>query len=377
MPLSGSTAINILEKHGIPNKKNDLTTPIMNKLKINNLVIRDLEETMDRILETSRVELNISTSDFAKLLSNSSILQDIETNIAHKIITELGKGYIPKWLATLQANQKTIVQAHSDMFHYFILFVHASHQVYDKITSRVKDLRISLPDVVRLMLMGRLCKMADDVGVLLSNGSTKSAFAVYRLIYEHAVVGMFLMKSDNSELYKRFADHYHREQKKKVDSMAKHYESLKFPPLSREKTEQMNNHTFALKEEHGDDFLNDYGWAHGYVAGRANFWAIEKAVGMEQYRPFYIWASQSIHPSFQTVLETQNDDGALSLKSLTEDEIDKKAFIDPMQLTLTALFNFHNLFLYEYSVNHQYDVNISFFRKVLELLHETFDKPDI
>ncbi|MDB4919366.1 MAG: hypothetical protein JWQ54_1349 [Mucilaginibacter sp.] len=109
------------------------------------------------------------------------------------------------------------------------------------------------------------------------------------------------------------------------------------------------------------------------MSERPSFWAIEKAAGLEKYRPFYIWASQFTHPSFQTLANIKNEKGQMILDKLTQQTTERSSFIDPMQLTTTALYIFIDFLLYEYSVEQQYPANILMFRKMLERLMKSFN----
>lgn len=61
------------------------------------------------------------------------------------------------------------------------------------------------------------------------------------------------------------------------------------------------------------------------------------------------------------------------LDRLTEQVTEKSSFVDPMQLTVTALYCFIDYLLHEYSVEHQYPANILMFRKMVERLMESFE----
>jgi len=75
------------------------------------------------------------------------------------------------------------------------------------VTTNKKE--IDIADLILICLYDTLCRMADEIGMALSQGSTTSALAQWRTFYEHIVVGIFLMDEDSPELFKKFADFSH------------------------------------------------------------------------------------------------------------------------------------------------------------------------
>ncbi|WP_158993990.1 DUF5677 domain-containing protein [Mucilaginibacter sp. L196] len=345
----------------------------MGDLKYTNLVIPNLDTLIDELLETARVAQGLTFEQMEKVLADGKIFEMIEDTLPDFIINQHDHKYLDNWLDIFGRNQKKIIEEYPAMFLNYNLFVHSAHNLFDRLKELMNKKTIGIADLVRMTLLGTLCRMADEVGVLLSHGSTRTALAVYRSVYEHAVVGVFLMKQSNAVLYKKFADYGHKDARKKADSLDNHFEALKFPPLEAERRRDIDNRTAELKQLYGKGFFDDYGWAKDHLSERPSFWAIEKAAGLEKYRPFYIWASQFTHPSFQTLANIKNEKGQMILDKLTQQTTERSSFIDPMQLTTTALYIFIDFLLYEYSVEQQYPANILMFRKMLERLMKSFD----
>ncbi|MDF2431537.1 MAG: hypothetical protein JWP44_1168 [Mucilaginibacter sp.] len=345
----------------------------MGDLKYTNLVIPNLDTLIDELLEMARVAQGLTFEQMEKVLANGKIFEMIEDTLPDFIINQHDPTYLDNWLAIFGRNQKKIIDEHQTMFLNYNLFVHSAYNLFDRLKELMNKKNVGIDDLVRMTLLGTLCRMADEVGVLLSHGSTRTALAVYRSVYEHAVIGVFLMKQNDSVLYRKFSDYGHKDARKKADSLDNHFEALKFPPLEAERRREIDSRTAELKQLYGKDFFDDYGWAKDHLSERPSFWAIEKAAGLEKYRPFYIWASQYTHPSFQTLANIQNDQGKMVLDKLTEQVIERSSFVDPMQLTVTALYVFIDYLLYEYSVEQQYPANILMFRKMVERLMSSFD----
>jgi len=346
----------------------------MEEFKYTDLVIPDFDRMVDEMFENIRNDQDLTTEQMQEVVSASSAFDLIDKTLPDYIINQHDKSYLDGWLGIFTRNQQTIVNEHPEMFLYFNLFIHTTHNLFDNLKRKMNKTTVGLPDIVRMTLLGTLCRMADEVTVLLSNGSTRTALAVYRALYEHAVIGIFLMQKDEELLYRKFADYGHKDIRKKADALDKHAEKLKFSPLESERRQEIDLRTEELKKLYGNGFFEEYGWANGHVTEkRATFWAVEKDAGMERYRPFYIWASQFTHPSFQALSDIENDSGQMDLDKITRQEIGKSAFVDPMQLTANALYIYIDHLLLHYSVSHQYTINTLSFRKTLERLMKSFD----
>lgn len=61
--------------------------------------------------------------------------------------------------------------------------------------------------------------------------------------------------------------------------------------------ELINQKFKELTELFGSNFKNNYGWAEKFFdqKHRVGFASIEKNVGLDHFKPFYKWSSQSIH----------------------------------------------------------------------------------
>jgi hypothetical protein len=348
----------------------------MGNLQYKDLVINELDELVDGLLENVREKGGLTVDQMKQVMADGKIFEMIENTLPDRIIAQHDQKYLDNWLTIFRNNQQKIVDEHPHLFLYYTLFVHAAHRLFYKLKGLMNNQTVEAADLVRMTLLGTLCRMADEIGVLLSHGSTRTALAVYRTVYEHAVVGVFLMKQNDPVLYKKFTDYGVKDVRKKADSLDKHFTALKFPPLETKRRKEIDSRTEELKQLYGKDFFEEYGWAKNNLTERPSFWAIEKAAEMERYRPFYIWASEFTHPSFQALANIKNDKGQIILDKVTEQVMERSSFIDPMQLTVTALYCFIDFVLHEYSTPHQYSVNVLMFRKMIERLIASFDESD-
>lgn len=105
---------------------------------------------------------------------------------------------------------------------------------------------------------------------------------------------------------------------------------------------------------------------------KATFRDIEDSVNLQRFRSFYIWASEYFHPNLSSLTSFEMD-GKIVVDKITQQQIDKEAFIDPMQLTLAVFHEVNAEFMKLYIVQNEYDINLLLFRRVFESLLETFD----
>lgn len=346
-------------------------------MKFNSLVIDCLGELTDKTLKSCRLELGLTEDQFKELLidENGEIFNILDNSITDLLLSQADKNYMATWLNTVRENQKTIVNKYSEFFRNFFLFVHITNKMFNQIEKQTTGSVIQLKEVTLFCLFGNLCRMADEIGILLTNGATKAALILWRIFYEYVVIGIFLMRHDSDELYQKYAAHGHKNVDKQKNSFVKHFEELKFPPLASSKIQEIELRTAEIKKNHGNDFSNDYAWAKSVFGSdkkKLTFFEIELDANMSRYRPFYIWASGIVHPTYNSVTNYFNVEGKLVMGDITKQELDFQSYIDPAQLTLVTFYSFLNYFLHSYSANEEYTTSILLLKKIIERLKNTF-----
>ena len=345
-------------------------------INFNDLLIDKLGDLTNEALETSRISMNLSEDQFRNFLDeeNNKVFGIVDETITDFILDKIDKDYISNWLKTFSENQKTILNEFPEFFHNFFLYIHASNNIFAKIEKDTVGQKVELKEVILFCMLGNLCRMADEIGVLLTIGATKAALTLWRVFYEYSVVGVFLMRHDSDELYQRYADHGHKNVEKQKNSYVKHYEKLKFKNLPDEKLQEIELRSNELKEKYGIDFFNEYAWAK--VAFDTNkkkvgFFDIELDAEMNKYRPYYIWASGVVHPTYNSMTDYFKD-GKLIIGNITQPNLDFESYTDPAQLTLITFNLFLDYFLYRYSADDEYSTNTMLLKKIIERLKETF-----
>jgi len=152
-------------------------------------------------------------------------------------------------------------------------------------------------------LHAKSCLLAREIYCLLVNGFPDGAHARWRALHELVATSIFLKRSD-SKTVEKFRHH------KVVDAYkgARQHSSLKgrlqATPPSEHQISMLQEEYEELIRRYGKNFKNPYGWAEEFLNitnRRATFADIEKAVGLDHWRPYYKLASQNIHATAQTI----------------------------------------------------------------------------
>lgn len=274
-------------------------------------------------------------------------------------------------------NSQRIVDLHEDMFQFYFAYVHTSQNIYlnflrHMITVGPKASELETKDLINLVLYGNICRMADQIGVQMMHGFPDSAVILWRTFYEYCVVAVFLLVKDSNELATRFRDYSQKETVRRTESFMKRHEDLKFPPLSDEYIAEARKHYEKLEQGYGQEFFkNEYAWAGPFLKTKPSFMAIEEAAFFSRLRPFYIWASSKIHPTYLGITDFRNSNNATVLDNIINVETARLHFVNPAELTIHAFQDVNAHFLNRYS-GHEYIINMTLLKKISDKLGETF-----
>ena len=177
-------------------------------LVFEDLVIPGLGDIVEGSLESTRTTLKISREKFIELLNaeNDAIFGLLDDTLTDTVLNQVGPDYVKHQADIFQKNQHTILNEYKEMFHYYFLFVHSAHNVFERIHKTLDKQTLDVSDLTLVCLLGELCRMSDVIGLVGSNGSTRAPLAQWRRFYEHAVIGVFLMQENSPQLFKKFAD---------------------------------------------------------------------------------------------------------------------------------------------------------------------------
>jgi len=338
-------------------------------MKIQGLISDDITPLVDKQLQRLRREANLSDEDFDKLLSEEGedIFAVLEEESADFLAAKFTLDEFRRQVQIANKNSQKILEQNEDFFQLYLAYVHTAHIVYENFLEKMgKPKEVDQKVVTHLLFYGNLCRMADQIGLQLSHGHPDAALRLWRSFYEHAVVAVLLMKTNLDDLDNRFRKATTRENKRAVESFTKRHQELKFPPLDDAIIQKAQQEYAETEEEYSKKFFSkNNAWAAPYINGNASFNDVEEATGMSRYRPFYIWSSSKVHPTYKGLSEFRDSTGATVLSFVTRQQIDRTSLIDPAQLTLNVFHVVNDYFLDLYA-GHEYTINLLLFRKIYD-----------
>lgn len=349
------------------------------EIKIQNLVFEGNSEILHRTFDSIREDLGLTIKEFEDILQTNEgqKLYEVYDNVIAEFLTSrFSKANFRQQLSISRRNELAIIKENQALLQSYFDYVHSVHIVYTNLISAVfkkrKRYSLSFRDAVNISLYGNLCRKSDEIGLLLRNGFPDAALVLWRTFYEYGVIASFLLKEDSEKLATQFADAGNRDVFKKATSFNNRAKDLKFRPLHKKVAAGINNEYEELKKKYPKDFfINDYGWAFGFISPPINFRKIEEIVGFGRFRPFYIWASEKSHPNFHGITDFRNTKRVIVPQRVIEPNIDKIAMIDPAQLTLSVFDQVNQGFFEKYSVESEIDTNFTIFRKLYEKFSST------
>ena len=187
--------------------------------------------------------------------------------------------------------------------------------------------------LVRLHAKG--CLISKEITALLMNGYADGAHARWRALHEIAVTAMFLA-AHGKDAVQRYVDHEFVEAYKGASQLNNYKSRLKVTGFSNEELEQLKGQYDAVLKCYGKEFGKSYGWAMPFLRGvNPTFSALEKAVGLDHWRPYYRLASQNIHANVKAIRYS------LGLSEAVEDVLQvgpsNSGMTDPAHSTAIAL----------------------------------------
>lgn len=353
---------------------------------IRGLVSKEFTSLIDQALVSFESRKDLDQEKLRKMLSSKKDLNEIFKALEDEVTDFFLKKFTAENFRNeniiSKKNSQTITDLHEDLFQYFFAYIHTCHTVYNNFlnkieSSGVKASDLETKDLINLVMYGNLCRMADQIGVELINGYPDAALILWRTFYEYCVVATFLILRDSNRLASRFRAFSKRQNKRKVESYTKRQEDMKFPPLHVDIIKSANRNYKKVEKTYGKDFFeNDYSWAKPYLKTKANFLAMEEAAGFGRFRTYYIWASGKAHPTYDGITDFRDSTNATVLKYITIQESDRRSQVDPSQLTLSALHQVNDYFLFQYS-GHEYVVNMKMFRKIYDKFGEALSEENV
>lgn len=150
-------------------------------------------------------------------------------------------------------------------------------------------------------LHARACLTASEVLALLRSGYAAGAHARWRTLHEISSVAYFV-KQFGQDVAEQYLEHEHIEAYRAADEYQRHCKRLGYQPYTESDMKAFRRERDRLLKKYGKDFEQDYGWAvdtlrttNPSFKGRTSFAQIERAAGINHWRPYYRMASHCIH----------------------------------------------------------------------------------
>ncbi|WP_170545268.1 DUF5677 domain-containing protein [Ruegeria arenilitoris] len=213
--------------------------------------------------------------------------------------------------------------------------------------------RSGVPDGVEPLVFDTLCILhpkalliTNEIICLLEGGFADGALARWRALHEVAVTAMFIASHDGATAqdYRLSAVFSDFKAARKVNEYA---DRNQMEPFSEAQIERMRRACDAAEENAGRRLKTDMDWAKpalGLMANqKATFFDLEKAVGMDHWRPRFRWACKHNHAGFThpNALLGMSESTRLMHQIGPSDS----GLADPLHMTAISLLHMTNTFL--------------------------------
>ena len=197
-------------------------------------------------------------------------------------------------------------------------------------------------------LHGRALLITQEIMALLDCGFPDGALTRWRSLHEITVAACFIHEHEQ-ETAKRYLASFEFRSQKAAHEYNLYAERAMLKPFSSSDLSEIDDRCDALKAEIGEALLKygDYDWARPALKNsgqqRPTFLDLEKATGLDHWRPRYRWACQHIHSG------SRPDEKMLGLAEASEEMIlvgaSNSGFVDPIQMTALSLNTATSAFL--------------------------------
>ncbi|GAP75815.1 hypothetical protein W04_2354 [Pseudoalteromonas sp. SW0106-04] len=234
-------------------------------------------------------------------------ITEMLNHLPHDILESI-KSTAKAGLAERRAIHSGFVERNIDRwmegFNLLELLIEVSTEAGSEFNSRyrpeaVKEKNITFDTIVRLHAKG--CLISKEIMTLFANGFADGAHARWRALHELNVTAMFLSKF-GTEATMRYLEHEFVEAYKGACQLNKYEPRINAKGFSDKEINDFKKDYDRVVKKYGNEFKNPYGWAASFVnSNRPNFSTLEEVVGLDHWRPYYKWSSQTIHANVKTI----------------------------------------------------------------------------
>jgi hypothetical protein len=342
----------------------------LSKYKIQGIFFDNLSENFEEIINQI-----IDDSNIDKFKKNEDEIIDMYDKYMIEVFMKTKLISTDKFLDLGFKNNRSIVASNKEAFKYFVSYINCCHTIYSKLIKKTPNKSPFNIDILCISIYGIVVRKSQQIVSLLMDGYIDAAMIIWRTLYENSISFIILMMNKDEELANKFREHAIKNTKKKVDSFTKHHKELGFNPLDEKTNIEVGDRVLSVKNKYGKEFIdNEYGWADGLIdgKGKANLRLLAEICGMDYFRPYYLLCSDHTHSGF----DNQNffkRDGIYQLGAFLSQTADSKKFVDPMQFTVAVLNRVNDHILYNFSVPHEYLINIKLLKNLADNLLKQFD----
>jgi hypothetical protein len=188
-------------------------------------------------------------------------------------------------------------------------------------------------------LHARACRVALEVGHLLSGGFPLGALARNRTLHELAVTAMILAdygrRDEHPDLAERFILHEVVMSYADAVIFQANCEALGAEPLSDEDIAAMKKNHDTLIERYGPTYARQYGWAVGLDGPNPTFRDLERFASVSHMRGHYRWASHEVHADAKGWAANRRERGDVRYMMTGPMNFD---LAEPAQMALISLY---------------------------------------
>lgn len=258
---------------------------ITNALAENNLMYIS-QENLDNLASDvcKQVSGDVSTLMIDAILKNASK--------ALRSTRKLEKGFVKRntkrWAKALDLLETCIHINHE----IGDLFVQESHDdIFDVTPHKIQVLTLLQ---VRALLVSR------ESLSLIKNGYADGALARWRSLHELSVVAQFIKEHDDI-IAERYLLSFDMRALRAMKQYQEHHEQAGLHPYEDDEIAEKEKDCRQIESEYGKEMKFEYGWAVPALKNisKPTFYDLEKYVELEHMRPYYAWASHTLHAGFK------------------------------------------------------------------------------
>lgn len=186
----------------------------------------------------------------------------------------------------------------------------------------------------------RAVQVAREILVLMVNGFPDGALGRWRTLHEIAVVTAFVADA-GQETAERYILHRRVAEYRRAKNYMEYHQRAQLDPYSVEEMDRLKDDHDAIVAKHGAAMKEDHGWASDALGKpRPTLYDLEKAVGLDHWRPRYKWATANTHAPYRpwdATLAASENGGAVLLVGESNSGMTDPAHMTALSLSVATM----------------------------------------